>query len=222
MSDIAQNIFALRKEIPSGVRLVAVSKSKPVGDILEAYNTGHKVFGENRVQEMISKFNSLPRDIEWHFIGHLQSNKVRSIVPFVSMIHSVDSYKLLKVIDLEAGKAGRMIDCLLQFYIAMEETKFGFSLKEAIEMLNSDDFREHRNIRICGVMGMATFTDNSDQIRGEFRYLSECFNRLKAEFYSHDNVFKELSMGMSGDYRIAIEEGSTIIRLGSVIFGARS
>jgi len=222
MSDIAQNIFALRKEIPSAVRLVAVSKSKPVGDILEAYNTGHKVFGENRVQEMISKFNSLPRDIEWHFIGHLQSNKVRSIVPFVSMIHSVDSYKLLKVIDLEAGKAGRMIDCLLQFYIAMEETKFGFSLKEAIEMLNSDDFREHRNIRICGVMGMATFTDNSDQIRGEFRYLSECFNRLKAEFYSHDNVFKELSMGMSGDYRIAIEEGSTIIRLGSVIFGARS
>jgi len=222
MSDIAQNIFALRKEIPSAVRLVAVSKSKPVGDILEAYNTGHKVFGENRVQEMISKFNSLPRDIEWHFIGHLQSNKVRSIVPFVSMIHSVDSYKLLKVIDLEAGKAGRMIDCLLQFYIAMEETKFGFSLKEAIEMLNSDDFREHRNIRICGVMGMATFTDNSDQIRGEFRYLSECFNRLKAEFYSHDHVFKELSMGMSGDYRIAIEEGSTIIRLGSVIFGARS
>lgn len=222
MSDIAQNIFTLRREIPSSVKLVAVSKSKPASDILEAYNAGHRVFAENRVQEMISKFNSLPRDIEWHFIGHLQSNKVRSIVPFVSMIHSADSYKLLKVIDLEAGKAGRIIDCLLQFYIASEETKFGFSLKEAIEMLNSDDFREHKNIRIRGVMGMATFTDNKDQIRGEFRYLSECFKRLKDEFYSQDNIFKELSMGMSGDYRIAIEEGSSIIRLGSVIFGARS
>lgn len=222
MSDIAQNIFALREKIPSTVKLVAVSKSRPASYILEAYNAGHRVFGENRVQEMITKFNSLPRDIEWHFIGHLQSNKVRSVVPFVSMIHSVDSYRLLKVIDMEAGKAGRLIDCLLQFHIAREETKYGFSLKEAIEMLNSDDFREHRNIRICGVMGMATFTDDPDQIRGEFRFLSECFNRLKAEFYLQDNAFKELSMGMSGDYGIAIEEGSTIIRLGSVIFGARN
>jgi len=213
MSDIAQNIFVLKNEIPSNVKLVAVSKLKPAGSILEAYNTGHRIFGENRVQEMILKFNSLPHDIEWHFIGHLQSNKVRSIVPFVSMIHSVDSYRLLKVIDMEAAKAGRLIDCLLQFHIAREETKYGFSLREAIEMLNTDDFREHRNIRICGVMGMATFTDDPDQIRGEFRFLSECFKRLKAEFYSQDNAFKELSMGMSGDYRIAIEEGSTIIRI---------
>jgi len=213
MSDIAQNIFVLKNEIPSNVKLVAVSKLKPAGSILEAYNTGHRIFGENRVQEMILKFNSLPHDIEWHFIGHLQSNKVRSIVPFVSMIHSVDSYRLLKVIDMEAGKSGRLIDCLLQFHIAREETKYGFSLREAIEMLNTDDFREHRNIRICGVMGMATFTDDPDQIRGEFRFLSECFKRLKAEFYSQDNAFKELSMGMSGDYRIAIEEGSTIIRI---------
>jgi pyridoxal phosphate enzyme (YggS family) len=222
MSDIAKNIFALREEIPSTVKLVAVSKSKPAGAIFEAYNEGHRIFGENRAQEMISKYNSLPRDIEWHFIGHLQSNKVRSIVPFVNMIHSVDSYRLLKVIDMEAAKAGRLIDCLLQFHIAREETKYGFSIKEAIEMLNSDDFKDHRNVRICGVMGMATFTDDQDQVRGEFRFLSECFNRLKAEFFSQDNTFKELSMGMSGDYRIAIEEGSTIIRLGSVIFGTRN
>lgn len=221
MSDIAKNIIDLRKEIPSHVRIVAVSKLKPAADISEAYNAGHKIFGENRVQEMVSKFNSLPGDIEWHFIGHLQSNKVRLIAPFVKMIHSVDTFRLLKVIDQEAAKEGRIIDCLLQFYIASEETKYGFSLREAIEMLESEEFTKLKNIRICGVMGMASFIDNDEQIRREFMYLSECFKRLKAEFFSQNEIFKELSMGMSGDYKIALEKGSTIVRLGSMIFGSR-
>ncbi len=221
MSDIAQNIIALREEIPAHVRIVAVSKLKPAGDILKAYNAGQKIFGENRVQELVTKYNSLPRDIDWHFIGHLQSNKVRHIASFVKMIHSVDTFRLLKIIDLEAAREGRVIDCLLQFYIASEETKYGFSLREALEMIESEDFAKLKNIRICGVMGMASFIDDDDQIRREFKYLSECFSRLKDEFFSRNDIFKELSMGMSGDYKIALEEGSTIIRLGSIIFGSR-
>ena len=221
MSDIARNIIALREEIPANVRIVAVSKLKSADDILKAYNAGQKIFGENRVQELFKKYNSLPRDIEWHFIGHLQSNKVRQIASFVNMIHSVDSFRLLQVIDREAAKAGRIIDCLLQFYIATEETKYGFSLSEVLEMLESEDFQKLKNIRICGVMGMASFIDDDDQIRREFMYLSECFRRLKDEFFSGDDAFKELSMGMSGDYKIALEEGSTIVRLGSTIFGSR-
>ena len=221
MSDIARNIITLREEIPANVRIVAVSKLKSADDILKAYNAGQKIFGENRVQELFKKYNSLPRDIEWHFIGHLQSNKVRRIASFVNMIHSVDSFRLLQVIDREAAKAGRIIDCLLQFYIATEETKYGFSLSEVLEMLESEDFQKLKNIRICGVMGMASFIDDDDQIRREFMYLSECFRRLKDEFFSGDDAFKELSMGMSGDYKIALEEGSTIVRLGSTIFGSR-
>lgn len=221
MSDIARNIIALREEIPANVRIVAVSKLKSADDILKAYNAGQKIFGENRVQELVRKYNSLPRDIEWHFIGHLQSNKVRRIASFVNMIHSVDTFRLLQVIDREAAKAGRIIDCLLQFYIATEETKYGFSLSEVLEMLESEDFQKLKNIRICGVMGMASFIDDDDQIRREFMYLSECFRRLKDEFFSGDDAFKELSMGMSGDYKIALEEGSTIVRLGSTIFGSR-
>lgn len=221
MPDIAQNVIALREEIPANVRIVAVSKLKPADDILKAYNAGQKIFGENRVQELVRKYNSLPRDIEWHFIGHLQSNKVRQVASFVNMIHSVDTFRLLKVIDREAASAGRVIDCLLQFYIATEETKYGFSLSEVLEMLESEDFQKLKNIRICGVMGMASFIDDDDQIRREFMYLSECFRRLKDEFFSHDDIFKELSMGMSGDYKIALEEGSTIVRLGSIIFGSR-
>jgi pyridoxal phosphate enzyme (YggS family) len=221
MSDIARNIIALREEIPANVRIVAVSKLKSADDILKAYNAGQKIFGENRVQELVRKYNSLPRDIEWHFIGHLQSNKVRQIASFVNMIHSVDTFRLLQVIDREAAKAGRIIDCLLQFYIATEETKYGFSLSEVLEMLESEDFQKLKNIRICGVMGMASFIDDDDQIRREFMYLSECFRRLKDEFFSGDDAFKELSMGMSGDYKIALEEGSTIVRLGSTIFGSR-
>ncbi|NMB52693.1 MAG: YggS family pyridoxal phosphate-dependent enzyme [Bacteroidales bacterium] len=221
MSDIARNIITLREEIPANVRIVAVSKLKSADDILKAYNAGQKIFGENRVQELVRKYNSLPRDIEWHFIGHLQSNKVRQIASFVNMIHSVDTFRLLQVIDREAAKAGRIIDCLLQFYIATEETKYGFSLSEVLEMLESEDFQKLKNIRICGVMGMASFIDDDDQIRREFMYLSECFRRLKDEFFSGDDAFKELSMGMSGDYKIALEEGSTIVRLGSTIFGSR-
>lgn len=221
MSDIARNIIALREEIPAYVRIVAVSKLKSADDILKAYNAGQKIFGENRVQELFKKYNSLPRDIEWHFIGHLQSNKVRRIASFVNMIHSVDTFRLLKVIDQEAARADRVIDCLLQFYIATEETKYGFSLSEVLEMLESEDFQKLKNIRICGVMGMASFIDDDDQIRREFMYLSECFRRLKDEFFSGDDAFKELSMGMSGDYKIALEEGSTIVRLGSTIFGSR-
>lgn len=221
MSDIARNIITLREEIPANVRIVAVSKLKSADDILKAYNAGQKIFGENRVQELVRKYNSLPRDIEWHFIGHLQSNKVRRIASFVNMIHSVDTFRLLQVIDREAAKAGRIIDCLLQFYIATEETKYGFSLSEVLEMLESEDFQKLKNIRICGVMGMASFIDDDDQIRREFMYLSECFRRLKDEFFSGDDAFKELSMGMSGDYKIALEEGSTIVRLGSTIFGSR-
>lgn len=221
MSDIARNIITLREEIPANVRIVAVSKLKSADDILKAYNAGQKIFGENRVQELVRKYNSLPRDIEWHFIGHLQSNKVRRIASFVNMIHSVDTFRLLKVIDQEAARADRVIDCLLQFYIATEETKYGFSLSEVLEMLESEDFQKLKNIRICGVMGMASFIDDDDQIRREFMYLSECFRRLKDEFFSGDDAFKELSMGMSGDYKIALEEGSTIVRLGSTIFGSR-
>lgn len=221
MSDIARNIITLREEIPANVRIVAVSKLKSADDILKAYNAGQKIFGENRVQELFKKYNSLPRDIEWHFIGHLQSNKVRRIASFVNMIHSVDTFRLLKVIDQEAARADRVIDCLLQFYIATEETKYGFNLSEVLEMLESEDFQKLKNIRICGVMGMASFIDDDDQIRREFMYLSECFRRLKDEFFSGDDAFKELSMGMSGDYKIALEEGSTIVRLGSTIFGSR-
>jgi PLP dependent protein len=220
MSEITKNIVLIKKQIPSSVRLVVVSKTKSAGDILEAYNTGHKMFGENRVQEIISKKDQLPADIEWHFIGHLQTNKVRLIVPFVDMIESVDSFRLLSVIDAEALKTGRLINCLLQIHIAQEETKFGFSKDELRDLAESEKFQKLKSVRICGVMGMATFTNDEEQIRNEFRYLRECSNYLKIRFFK-DALFNEISMGMSGDYKIAIEEGSTIIRIGSLIFGER-
>lgn len=222
MTDIAFNIISLKKEIPSAVKLVAVSKTKPVSEILEAYNTGHKIFGENRVQELLSKKDLLPDDIEWHLIGHLQSNKVKYVVTFISMIHSVDSFKLLKIINVEAEKAGRKIDCLLQLHIATEESKFGFSLDEVREITGLPEIRQLKSVRLCGVMGMATFTHDEKQIRDEFRYLYGCFMDLKRNYFAEDNFFREISMGMSGDYKIAIEEGSTIIRVGSSIFGERN
>jgi len=222
MSGIAKNIISLKKELPEGVKLVAVSKTKPVSDILVAYNAGHRIFGENRVQELISKKDLLPDDIEWHLIGHLQSNKVKFIVPFISMIHSVDSYKLLKVINGEGNKISRKIDCLLQFHIAAEETKFGFDMEEVVSMISTAGFNLLDSVRLCGVMGMATFTEDERQVRNEFRYLADCFRELKSKFFMENDSFREISMGMSGDYKLAIEEGSTIIRLGSIIFGERN
>lgn len=221
MPDIASNIKDLKKNIPPSVTVIAVSKTKPVSDILKAYETGHRDFGENRVQELLSKKDLLPPDIRWHLIGHLQTNKVKFIAPFINLIHSVDSFRLLKSIDNEAVKIERVIRCLLQFHIAEEETKFGFSLPEAIDMLKSEGFSALHNVQICGVMGMATFIDNDDQVRTEFRKLKQYFLRLKADFFSGQDSFREISMGMSGDYKTAIEEGSTMIRTGSVIFGSR-
>jgi PLP dependent protein len=222
MQSIAANIISIKQQIPKSVKLVAVSKTKPVSDILEACNAGHKCFGENRVQELLQKKDLLPRDIEWHLIGHLQTNKVRSIVPFISMIQSVDSFKLLKVIDSEALIVHRKIDCLLQIHIAEEETKFGFSMNELHDMILSEGFSKLNSVRLCGVMGMATFTDDNDRIRNEFRFLHRCFEELKGKYFLHDGEFKEISMGMSGDFLIAVEEGSTMIRIGSLIFGERN
>ena len=220
--DIAGNIETIKKKLPKGVKLVAVSKTKPNADILEAYHAGHKIFGENKVQELVRKYEQLPKDIEWHFIGHLQTNKVKLIIPFVQLIHGVDSLKLLKVIDSEAKKQNRQVECLLQFYIAEEETKFGLTLSEAEEIFKSTDFKLLKNIHISGVMGMATYTENENQIRNEFKLLKTIFNTLKNEYFSDDKNFSQISMGMSDDYQIAIEEGSTLIRVGSKIFGERN
>jgi len=221
MSDIVTNIIKLRSQIPESVRLVAVSKTKPVNQILEAYNAGQKCFGENRVQEILLKKDLLPSDIEWHLIGHLQSNKVKYVVPFISLIHSVDSFKLLSSINSGASDIKRVVDCLLQIHIAREETKFGFTRKEIEEMVLSAEFSNLNNIRICGVMGMATYTSDIKQVQKEFRYLTECFNNLKRVYFISNPFFKEISMGMSGDYKIALNEGSTILRIGSLIFGER-
>jgi PLP dependent protein len=222
MAGIAENIIFLKQQIQPSVLLVAVSKTKPVNDIMVAYNAGQRYFGENRVQELLNKKELLPGDIEWHLIGHLQSNKVKLIVPFISMIQAVDSYKLLKTINSEAFRIGRVVDCLLQIHIATEETKFGFSMKELEEMIISNEFIKLQHVRICGLMGMATFTSDADQVRKEFGYLAECFNILKIRYFAENSDFKEISMGMSGDYEIALEEGSTIVRIGNLIFGERT
>lgn len=221
MSDITENIKILKNQLPPSVRLVAVSKTRPERDILEAYNAGQRIFGENRVQEILRKKDQLPGDIEWHLIGHLQTNKVKAIVPFVSMIHSVDSYRLLSSINSESSKSGKVTDCLLQVHIADEETKSGFLPEELLEELDSHDLQELNNVRICGLMGMATFTDDSDKVRNEFRSLAGFFNKLRTEYFHDRPYFTEISMGMSGDYEIAVEEGSTMIRVGSLIFGER-
>lgn len=222
MTDIRSNIKYLLSQIPPQVKLVAVSKTKPVADILVAYNAGQKIFGENRVQELLKKKDLLPSDIEWHLIGHLQTNKVKLIVPFVSMIQSVDSFRLLKTINDEARKTGRTVNCLLQLHIAKEETKFGFSFQEVTDMLRDSSVRTLESIKICGVMGMATFTDDKDMVRAEFRYLADCFRKLKTDYFPGNPDFKEISMGMSGDFAIAISEGSTMVRIGSLIFGERN
>jgi pyridoxal phosphate enzyme (YggS family) len=219
---IAENIDRIKANLPDNVRLVAVSKTKPAELLLEAYNHGQRAFGENKVQELVWKYETLPKDIEWHFIGHLQSNKIKYIAPFVHLIHGVDSFKLLKTIDTEAKKVGRIIPCLFQFHIAEEETKFGLSMEEVVELLNSDEYKLMENVQVSGVMGMATYTDDENQIRKEFACLKAYFEKLKSDYFTGNELFKDISMGMSGDYLIAIEEGSTMVRIGSTIFGERN
>ena len=219
---IENNLNRIKATLPDGVKLVAVSKTKSNEDIMEAYQTGQRIFGENKVQELVRKWESLPKDIEWHFIGHLQSNKVRMIAPFVAMIHSVDSLKILKTINDEAKHAGKVIPCLLQFHIASEESKFGFSYEEAVQLLTTLKSSDIENIIISGVMGMATFTDDVELIRKEFSTLHEIFQNLKDVFFRGNDNFREISMGMSDDYLYAVEKGSTMVRVGSTIFGERN
>jgi PLP dependent protein len=216
---VLDNLKKLYGEIPTNVKIVAVSKTMPIEIILEAYQAGQRLFGENKSQELIIKQPFLPRDIYWHFIGHLQSNKVKYIAPFVEMIESVDSLKLLQEIDKQAEKNGRTIKCLLQFHIATEETKFGLDLEEAELLLSSPEYAAMKNIVLCGVMGMASFSEDEDLVRREFRGLKALENQLKNKFFLDKPEFTEISMGMTGDYRIAIEEGSTIVRIGTGIFG---
>jgi PLP dependent protein len=219
---ISENIKKIRSELDTiGVELIAVSKTKSNEEIMEAYEAGQRIFGENQVQELVEKQEALPKDIEWHLVGHLQTNKVKYIAPFISLIHSVDSLKLLQEIDKQAAKNNRTIDCLLQIYIADEETKYGLAYDEAIELLRSEEFQQLKNIRIAGIMGIATNTQNKDQIDEEFKDLSVLFSGMKQAFFKDHPEFKEVSMGMSSDYKIAIENGSTMVRLGSTIFGDR-
>jgi pyridoxal phosphate enzyme (YggS family) len=219
---ITDNIKRLKSEMDAvNVTLVAVSKTKPAEDIQIAYEAGQRVFGENQVQELMEKYERLPKDIEWHLIGHLQTNKVKYIAPFITMIQSVDSLKLLQEINKQALKHNRVIDCLLEVYIADEETKFGLGFDEVIEMLRSEEFAALKNIRIRGLMGIATNTDNEKQIKEEFYELDSFFDGLSQAYFRNDDNFDTLSMGMSSDYKIAVEQGSTMIRLGSTIFGER-
>lgn len=219
---VAENLRSFLKNIPDGVQLVAVSKTKPEETIMEAYQTGQRVFGENKIQELVAKQANLPSDIEWHFIGHVQTNKVKYIASFINLFHAIDSLKLLREINKQAAKHERIIPCLLQFHIAEEETKFGLSMAEAESILRSEEYTNFNNIKLVGVMGMATYTDNIEQVRSEFRQLKQYFHFLSESYFSGDESFKEISMGMSGDYQIAIEEGSTMIRIGSTIFGERN
>ena len=219
---IADNLKRIRKETDSiGVKLVAVSKTKPVSDIAEAYQAGQRVFGENMVQELVKKQEELPKDIEWHLIGHLQTNKVKYIAPFVSLIESVDSLRLLQEIDKQAAKNNRIIDCLLQVHISDEDTKFGLAYDELIELLRSDVFASLTNVRVTGLMGIASNTDNERVIRDEFYELKTLFEGIKQSFFRNNDSFHILSMGMSSDYKVAIEQGSNMIRLGSTVFGLR-
>lgn len=218
---IGANIQKIQQETGHKVKLIAVSKTKPESLILEAYEAGQRVFGENKVQEMLGKYENLPKDIEWHLIGHLQSNKVKYIAPFVSLIHSVDSYKLLEMINKEAFKNNRIIPVLLQIYIAKEESKFGLSEEEAIQLIELKNQNALDAVQIVGLMGMATNTENKEIIKSEFLNLKSFYDSLKSSHFKNDGNFKEISMGMSGDYGIAADCGSTMIRVGSLIFGNR-
>ncbi len=214
---IAQNLLKIKAELPADVTLVAVSKTMPQADIMQAYNAGHKIFGENKVQELEEKQKELPQDIEWHMIGHVQRNKVKYMAPFVSLIHAVDSFKLLREIDKEAKKNNRTIPCLLQIKIAEEESKFGMEKEEALNLLTSEAFKALKNVKIIGLMGMATNTDNQKQVSEEFRSLRSLYDSLKEDY-----GFSVLSMGMTGDYDLALKHGSNMVRIGSAIFGERN
>ena len=218
---ISENILKIKSKLPEGVSLVAVSKTKPISDLLEAYNGGQRIFGENKIQEMASKFNEMPKDIAWHMIGHIQRNKVKYMAPFVSLIHGVDSLRLLTEINKQALKNNRIIDCLLQVKIAAEENKFGLSENEVLNLLGSEEIKTFQNIKIIGLMGMATFTNNQEQLQKEFEILKCIFDNL-THLNSTNYNLKTLSMGMSDDYPIAIKNGSTMIRVGSSIFGKRT
>lgn len=220
--NIADNLQQVLNELPEGVRLVAISKFHPDEAIEEAYRSGQRVFGESKVQEMTAKYESLPKDIEWHFIGHLQTNKIKYIVPYVALIHGIDSYKLLVEVNKQAEKAGKVVNCLLQLHIAEEETKFGFSFDECRDMLAEGEWKTLSNIQLCGLMGMATNTDDNEQIKKEFCSLSSFFKEVKDSWFADTEAFRELSMGMSHDYHQAIAAGSTLIRVGSKIFGDRT
>jgi PLP dependent protein len=217
---ISQNIKNIKSQIPSTVTLVAVSKTKPISDLMESYDAGQRVFGENKIQEMTEKWEAMPKDIEWHMIGHVQSNKVKFMAEYVSLIHGVDSLKLLEEINKQAQKYNRTIDCLLQIHIAEEETKFGLNENELNEILASESFKYLKDIKVVGLMGMATFTDNQSQIKKEFQNLKTLFDKLEPLKTENCNL-QTLSMGMSGDYQLAIDYGSTMVRIGSSIFGSR-
>ncbi|WP_284652208.1 YggS family pyridoxal phosphate-dependent enzyme [Flavobacterium terrisoli] len=217
---IKDNLVHIQSSLPSHVTLVAVSKTKPVADLMEAYNAGQRIFGENKIQEMTEKWQQMPKDIEWHMIGHVQSNKVKYMVPYVKLIHGVDSLKLLKEINRHAVRWRKNINCLLQIHIAEEETKFGLDEKELEELLHSDEFKTFENIKVIGLMGMATFTDNQEQIKREFEHLKSIFDKNKS-LNTNNCQLNTLSMGMSGDYQLAIDCGSTMVRIGSSIFGGR-
>ena len=218
---ITENLKQVWNDLPPTVRLVAVSKYHPNEAILEAYEAGQRIFGESKVQELCAKHQTLPADIEWHFIGHLQTNKVKQLVPFVSLIHSIDSYRLLAEVDRQAGRIGRVVPCLLQIHIASEETKFGFSPDECRQMLAQGAWKSLLHVRLCGLMGMATNTDDDTQIRREFEFLSGFFREVRTQYMQDCPDFRELSMGMSHDYPLAIAAGSTLVRVGSHIFGER-
>jgi pyridoxal phosphate enzyme (YggS family) len=218
---IKENLLKIKSSLPEHVTLVAVSKTKPVADLMEAYNVGQRIFGENKIQEMTEKWEQMPKDIQWHMIGHIQTNKVKFMAPYVSLIHGVDSLKLLEEINKQALKNNRIIDCLLQIHIAEEETKFGLDEEELNDLLTSESFKNLNNIKIVGLMGMATFTENQNQIKKEFEHLKSIFDKLELQNTKNCEL-NTLSMGMSGDYKLAIVCGSTMVRIGSSIFGERS
>ncbi|WP_455663505.1 YggS family pyridoxal phosphate-dependent enzyme [Phocaeicola sp.] len=222
MSTIQANLKEVLSELPAGVRLVAVSKFHPNEALEAAYAAGQRIFGESHVQEMTQKYETLPKDIEWHFIGHLQSNKVKYMAPYVSMIHAIDSYKLLAEVNKQAAKVNRIIPCLLQIHVAQEETKFGFTFDECRELLEAGEWKTLKNIHIAGIMGMASNVDDNEQIKSEFCSLNRFFKEIKQAYFADSEDFKEISMGMSHDYALAVEAGSTLVRVGSKIFGERN